>query len=499
DGEFVPVGIDGTTAHPGLGAQGLQLHRTRARRQSLRDQHPFRAAAQAGAAFRQPARARHRRALPRSRGYAPAGWQPCRNRRPRGGHPPGRRSLAVHRGNRAPCPRPGSAATDFLLRPLQTDPCTRPDRAVERSGRLVMAASLRPPMQRASDQTRMLNEQLLGAAKSLQPLLAEHAAETERERRIADANIEALRDAGLFRMLTPKRCGGHEIGARAWLDVVALVAESCGSTAWVLSLLTNAAWFAGMLGDDARAEIFDKNPNTRIAGVFAPCEGMRREGAGIRISGKWFWASGSLHADWAMLGVLERDAQARVIDHWLGFVPMRELAIENTWYASGMKGTGSNCLVAENLFIPAHRLMSLREAIAGTIPNTNPDEPLYRAACVPMMVLALLGPQLGLARAALQHVLSGAGRRNVPYTIYQREADSPGFQMQIAEAALKIDSAHLHAYRIADDIDAFAGRGQRMDLTTRARARASAGYVGKLVTEAINTLISAYGAGAFAD
>jgi alkylation response protein AidB-like acyl-CoA dehydrogenase len=116
-----------------------------------------------------------------------------------------------------------------------------------------------------------------------------------------------------------------------------------------------------------------------------------------------------------------------------------------------------------------------------------------------MMVLALLGPQLGLARAALHHVISGAARRNVPYTIYQREADSPGFQMQIAEAALKIDSAHLHAYRIADDIDAFASRGQRMDLTTRARARASAGYVGKLVTEAINTLISAYGAGAFAD
>lgn len=362
-----------------------------------------------------------------------------------------------------------------------------------------MGASLRPPSQRASDQARLLREQLVAAAKSLQPLLAEHAAETERERRVADAGIEALRDAGLFRMLTPKRCGGYEIGARTWLDVVALVAESCGSTAWVLGLLTNAAWFAGMLDDHARKEIFDDDPDTRIAGVFAPSEDMRREDGGVRVSGKWFWASGSLHASWAMLGVLERDAQARVVDHWLGFVPMRELSIENTWYASGMKGTGSNCLVAEDLFIPAHRLMSLRQAIAGTIPNTHPDETLYRSACVPMMVLALLGPQLGLARAALQHTIAVAGRRNIPYTIYQREADSPAFQMQIAEAALQIDSAHLHAHRIADDIDAHAERGQRMDLTTRARARASAGYVGKLVTQAINTLISAYGAGAFAD
>lgn len=362
-----------------------------------------------------------------------------------------------------------------------------------------MGASLRPPMQRTSDQVRMLRDQLVAAAKSLQPLFAEHAAETEGERRIADANIEALRDAGLFRMLSPKRCGGYEVDARTWLDVIASIAEACGSTAWVLSLLTHASWFAGMLDDQARKEIFGHDPDARIAGVFAPSEEMQREKHGIRVSGKWFWASGSLHANWAMLGVLERDAQARVVDHWLGFVPMGELSIENTWYASGMKGTGSNCLVAENLFIPGYRLMSLRQAIAGTIPNTHLDEMLYRSACVPMMVLALLGPQLGLARAALQHTISVAGRRNIPYTIYQREADSPAFQMQIAEAALKIDSAHLHAYRIADDIDAFAQRGQRMDLTTRARARASAGYVGKLVTEAINTLISAYGAGAFAD
>lgn len=362
-----------------------------------------------------------------------------------------------------------------------------------------MGASLRPPMQRASDQARLLREQLLAAAKSLQPLLAGHAAETERERRITDAGIEALAAAGLFRMLTPRRCGGHEVGARTWLDAVALIAEACGSTAWVLGLLTNAAWFAGMLGDDARAEIFGKDPDARIAGVFAPSEDMRHVDGGVRVSGRWYWASGSLHAGWAMLGVLERDQQARVVDHWLGFVPMREVSIENTWYASGMKGTGSNCLVATDLFIPAHRLMSLRAAIAGTIPNAHADETLYRAACVPMMVLALLGPQLGLARAALQHTIAAAARRNIPYTIYQREADSPAFQMQIAEAALAIDSAHLHAWRIADEIDAFAARGQRMDLTTRARARASAGYVGKLVTEAINTLISAYGAGAFAD
>jgi alkylation response protein AidB-like acyl-CoA dehydrogenase len=355
------------------------------------------------------------------------------------------------------------------------------------------------PMQRASDHARALHERLVANARALQPLLRRNAQLTEQERRIPEENISALREAELFRMTVPKRFAGHEVSARTCVDVVALIAEACGSTAWVLSLLSNAAWFAGLLPDRAREEIFGAGPDVRVTGVFAPSETMQRVETGVRISGKWYWASGSLHADWAMLGVLERDQAGRVIDQFLGFAPMRELAVENTWFASGMKGTGSNCLVAENVFIPAHRLLSLMQAVEGGHPAGHADEPLYRSACIPLMALFLVAPQLGLARAALQHVVGMAGRRNIPYTIYQRQADSPAFQLQIAEAAMKIDTAHLHAYRTADDIDGAAARGERLDFKTRARARADAGYIARLVTEAINTLLSAYGAGAFAD
>jgi alkylation response protein AidB-like acyl-CoA dehydrogenase len=215
-------------------------------------------------------------------------------------------------------------------------------------------------------------------------------------------------------------------------------------------------------------------------------------------SGRWFWASGSLHASWGMLGILVPAAGGGAAIQHLAFAPMSELSIEYTWNASGMKGTGSNCLVAENVFIPEHRMISLADAVDGRAAPPF-GETLYRSAFVPVMVLALIGPQLGLVRAALRHTIDFAGERNIPYTTYGRQSDSPAFQLQVADAAMKIDTAHLHAYRAADDVDATAARGEVMLPEARARVRAEAGYIAKTVTEALNTLISAHGAGSFAE
>jgi alkylation response protein AidB-like acyl-CoA dehydrogenase len=73
------------------------------------------------------------------------------------------------------------------------------------------------------------------------------------------------------------------------------------------------------------------------------------------------------------------------------------------------------------------------------------------------------------------------------------------FQAQIAEASLKIDTAHLHAFRAAEDIDNAARRGEKLDYVTRARVRADSGVVVTAITDALNILISAHGAGTFSE
>jgi 3-hydroxy-9,10-secoandrosta-1,3,5(10)-triene-9,17-dione monooxygenase len=113
--------------------------------------------------------------------------------------------------------------------------------------------------------------------------------------------------------------------------------------------------------------------------------------------------------------------------------------------------------------------------------------------------LVLVGAQLGIGRAALKYVMEKAPQRNIAYTTFEKQTSSVMFQAHIAEASLKIDTAHLHAFRAAADIDDAAQRGEKLDYLTRARVRADAGVVVTCITDAINILVSAHGAGTFAE
>ncbi|MDN5860497.1 MAG: acyl-CoA dehydrogenase, partial [Pseudonocardia sp.] len=61
------------------------------------------------------------------------------------------------------------------------------------------------------DETPVRSEELLGRAAELVPLLREHAERGERDRRLADEVVDALRSAGMFRLTAPRRVGGYEV------------------------------------------------------------------------------------------------------------------------------------------------------------------------------------------------------------------------------------------------------------------------------------------------
>jgi len=340
---------------------------------------------------------------------------------------------------------------------------------------------------------------LVARANDLNALLARNTAQTEKDRRIADENIAALAAAGLFRTMVPKRYGGHQASVRTHLEVTAAVAQACGSTAWVVALTNVCAWFTGLFSAAAQDDVFLANPDARVAGVFSPSTQVERVEGGLMASGKWFWSSGCLHADWAMLGLLETDKNGAVLGQYLALMPMVELSIEDTWFTAGMKGTGSNCVVAKDVFVPEHRLLPLMKAVNGEYPTPYKDEAAYRAAFIPVAALILVGAQLGMSRAALAHVIEKAPQRAIAYTSFKKQSDSVAFQIQVSKAAMMIDTAHLHAFRAADDIDDAALRGELLDYKTRARVRADTGYVAQHASDAINLLMTAHGAGSFAD
>lgn len=336
-------------------------------------------------------------------------------------------------------------------------------------------------------------------AAALVELLRRNAPRADEDRRLSDENVRALQDAGLFKMLVPARFGGEQADFRTFLRAVSELGRGCGSSAWVITLINTCQWLVGLLPEQAQKEVYESAPDARVCGVVEPSASSTAVPGGQLISGKWAFASGCLHAQWAFLGMPVVNESGEQIDQGLALVPMAELDITDTWFVAGMRGTGSNTLVGDEIFVPEHRILSVTGALHGDYPTEHKDEELYRSAFSPVMVLILAAPLVGLARAGLDAVKETLHEgKKIAYTFYGDAKHAPSTQMQLAEAAQLIDTAELHLIRAAEDIDTWAAGPEHMPEFYRTRVRMDTGSVAVRSREALDLLLNIGGAGSFA-
>jgi len=340
---------------------------------------------------------------------------------------------------------------------------------------------------------------LVERARALVPLLARNAAQAESQRRLTDEVVAALEEAGLFRMLQPRRFGGFEADFRTVFAVTSELAKGCASTAWVVALMGNLSWIIGLGPDRLQQDIWGEKPSARGAGSLSGSAESRRVEGGLRVTGKWHFSSGCLHADWGAVSAPILDAEGQVVGRGFAFIPMRELSIEASWLTAGMRATGSNTIVAEDVFVPDHRTLSVADLIASNYLTPHKDEALYRAAFVPVIATGLAPVLLGLAERALELVIESAPRRPVTHTIYASRTLAPTVQLAVARAAMLVETAQLHLRRIAEAIDEAAVSGREFSCLERAQARMEAGYISETAREAIRILCQANGSATFAD
>ena len=343
-------------------------------------------------------------------------------------------------------------------------------------------------------------DEVLDRVRALLPMIAEHSAENDRRRRVDAEVIEALRDAGAFRIAAPRRHGGLEAGLRTMLDLSALIAEADGGTSWVTTLSNIQSWSTCMYPSRTVDEVYAaRGADTICCGVVTPGGTARKVEGGYRVTAQWPYASASNHADWCGGGVWVLDEDGDEEDQSMVLIPREDVTIKDTWHVAGMRASGSNTVVADDVFVPEHRLISMLPMISGTSVDDFPDNPFYRSAFGPMLIMVLVGPQLGLGRAALDLTIRKASSKALAYTNIERQEDSVTFQLLVAEAAAKIETAHLHAFRAADDVQRYAEAGVYPDFTARARIRADSAVALRSINGAITTLLDASGAGSFAE
>ncbi len=330
-------------------------------------------------------------------------------------------------------------------------------------------------------------DDLLRRAAALVPALRERAARTEQLRAIPPETVQDLRASGLVRIGNPERFGGHGIEYDLAFDVGWELGRGCGSTAWCYALWTAHNWWLGHFPLAVQEEFFAGGPDTLFSSGLNPAGGKAEAvSGGYRLSGRWSFSSGSEAAAWAMVAVLEPGSGALM---WL-LLPRPDYEIVDTWFTSGLRGSGSNDLLIRDAFVPAHR--TLLPDRAGDTEWTGWEVHKRLSYRAPLRCLAgwdLVAPIIGMAQGAVD---AFAGRVRAG-TGPGRAADSVPLQLRLAEASAEVDAARaFHRQSIREILDK-AARGAAFTMLDRARYRRDKAFITALSVRAVNRLFEGSG------
>ncbi|GAA5210231.1 acyl-CoA dehydrogenase family protein [Streptomyces thinghirensis] len=284
--------------------------------------------------------------------------------------------------------------------------------------------------------------ELVSAAQEAAAVAARHAERADAERVLPQAVAEAVIDAGFARHYVPVRRGGAAGGTGDLLRAVSAVAEGCTSAAWCASVTAGAARMGAYLPEEGQRELWAKGPDTVVVGALIPRGGATPVAGGWRVTGEWSFTSAVDFSDWALVCALAPQDGKQV--PWFLALPRHDYRVADTWTPVGMRGTGSNTLVVDDVFVPAHRGFTREDMIAGRSVGSE-----ARCHTAPLRLLSgvLFGaPALGAARAALrawaEHTALGGGTENpVPAGILARATIATDAAALLLERAARVADA----------------------------------------------------------
>jgi len=337
---------------------------------------------------------------------------------------------------------------------------------------------------------------MIAKARALAPRLRERAARTEELRHLPSETEKDLHDAGLFRMLQPKRIGGAELDYVALVDCAELLGRADASVAWNLANLASHHWMLGMFEHKAQDLVWGRDPDVLIASSFIfPAGRATRVQGGYRLHGSWPFSSGVASCEWNMLAsVVYSDDEADGIEYRIFLVPKDDYKVLDTWNVTGLRGTGSCDVEVRDALVPDYMTVAVGELAGGLTPGSkvNPN-PSYALPVFSLFPYVLSGVALGNAQACLDDYAEVARHRISTYN-RAKLSDFQSTQIKIAEASAKIDAARLIMRSACINAMEDAKRGRIPDMATKTRYRRDGAFSVNLCTEAVSMLFSASGA-----
>jgi len=315
-------------------------------------------------------------------------------------------------------------------------------------------------------------DETLAAVRDLLPALRGRAAEAEAQRKVPAESVKELQQAGVLRLLQPKRYGGREAHPVVFYRAVASVASACGSTGWVTSVLGVHPWHIGLFADEAQRDVWADDQDTLISSSYAPVGRAKAVDGGFRFSGRWSFSSGCDHATWVLLGGLVVGEDGRPTDYRTFLLPIADYTIEDVWDTVGLRGTGSNDIIVDDVFVPEHRTLSFQRTARCETPGQEHNEgPLFRMPYGTIHPYAITAPLIGMAEGAYESYVGYTRERIRASYVGEKAAEDSFAQVRVADAACEIDAAWLQLDRDVSEEYALAEAGEPIPLELRLRAR----------------------------
>lgn len=342
------------------------------------------------------------------------------------------------------------------------------------------------------------DKNLVETARELGPVIGTHIDEEEAARRLSRPVLDALKDAGFFRLLLPRSLGGVETDPLTMARIIEEVASHNTAAGWALMVANTSTWWGGRLPEKGVEELYQQGPDTIIAGVFHPPMKATPVEGGYLINGRNPLFSNVHEANWIFVtAFIMEGEQIKMSDghpEVIGvYMRPQDCEILDTWYTLGMRATDSNDVEAKDVFVPRHRSFPL-------IPNFQPGRhfqgPLYQFPAVGICVACLLAPvALAVARNAITSLKEMAAKKT-PLGSQTPLRQRGVVQRKLGKAEALVRSSRAYLYGEIADGWRRTLSGEKLPLEDRAGLMLAAAHTNQSCARAVDLMYSAAGSSA---
>jgi alkylation response protein AidB-like acyl-CoA dehydrogenase len=331
---------------------------------------------------------------------------------------------------------------------------------------------------------------IMARVKEIDPIVREHAAQAEGERRLSSAVVDALRWSGVFRMAMPAAWGGPETDVCKQVEIIEALARADASAAWCAMIGSESGFFASYIDEPAARRLFP-SLDTIVAGFQGPSGVLEVCDGGYRLSGRWSFGSGVTHADVILGGatVTENGEPRRTksgrLDVRVAMLPATQWQVLETWDPDGLAGSGSHDYTITDAFVP--------DEYTWVPGRYKRPEPLY--SWFGLAPSAGVGVALGVAAEAFD-VARSSLQEKYSKVLMGSVTGEPNVRAALARAAALIGSTRSYVYDTLGGFFATVQAGDEPSFDQRAQWAGCVVHTGTTCRDAVQMLVDAVGSAA---